>query len=76
MPTDPKTLMRRHLRLGIKFPHGVAFEEPVEPSVVRQWVSTPEKRAHPRIVVQFGAEYTQAETKGHGRCLNLEECSS
>lgn len=57
--------------LGIKFPHGVAFEEAVEPSVVRQWVSTPEKRAHLRVTVQLDVEYTQAGTKGHGSCLNL-----
>jgi uncharacterized protein (TIGR02266 family) len=59
--------------LGIKFPHGVAFEEPVEPSLVRQWVSHPEKRAHARIIVQFDVEFMQAGTKGHGTCLNLSQ---
>jgi uncharacterized protein (TIGR02266 family) len=59
--------------LGIKFPHGVAFEEPVEPSVVRHWVSAPEKRAHHRATVQFAVQYTQAGTKAHGTCLNLSQ---
>ena len=59
--------------LGIKFPHGVAFEEAVEPSVVRQWVSTPEKRAHPRVIVQLDVEFTQTGTKGYGTCLNLSQ---
>lgn len=58
---------------GIKFPHGVAFEEPVEPSVVREWVSAPEKRAHPRVIAQFHVDYTQAGTKGHGTCLNVSQ---
>lgn len=59
--------------LGIKFPHGVAFEAPVEPSLVRTWVSHPEKRAHPRIIVQFEVEYTQAGNKAWGTCLNLSQ---
>lgn len=59
--------------LGTRFPHGVAFEEPVEPSVVRHWVSAPEKRAHPRAPVQFAVEYRQAGTKTHGTCLNLSQ---
>lgn len=57
--------------LGKRFPHGVAFEEPVEPSLVRQWVSHPQKRAHTRVQVQFDVAYAQAGTTGHGTCLNL-----
>ncbi len=57
--------------LGTRFPHGVAFEEPVDPSVVRQWVSQPKKRAHARAPVQFEVEYTQGGTTGYGTCFNL-----
>lgn len=57
--------------LGPRFPHGVAFEHPVEPSLVRQWVSHPNKRVHQRAQVQFDVEYTQAGKTAQGSCFNL-----
>lgn len=59
--------------MGTKYPHGVAFEEPVEPAIVRQWVSQSEKRAHPRIPVHFDVKYTLRRKKAHGVCLNLSK---
>ena len=56
---------------GKRFPHGVAFEGPVEPSLVRQWVSQPDKRSHPRLQVQFDVAYAQEGTRAHGTCRNL-----
>lgn len=57
--------------LGPRFPHGVAFEEPVEPSLVRQWVSHPQRRGHRRAEVQFDVQCTHGGTTAHGMCLNL-----
>lgn len=57
--------------LGPRFPHGVAFEEPVEPSLVRRWVSHPKRRAHQRAEIQFPVEYTQSGTTLRATCLNL-----
>lgn len=59
--------------LGIKYPHGVAFEEPVEPSLVRKWVSNAEKRAHPRANTHFPVKYVQAGRTVHGTCLNVSQ---
>lgn len=59
--------------LGTRFPHGVAFEESVDPSLVRQWVSQPKRRVHTRTPVQIDVEYRQAGTTAHGTCLNLSE---
>ena len=60
-------------QMGTAFPHGVAFEQPVDASLVRQWASQPERRAHPRAQVQFDVEYTQAGTRAHGTCLDLSQ---
>ncbi len=57
--------------LGTRFPHGLAFEQPVDASLLRRWVSQPQKRRHARARVQFGVEYTQARTTAHGTCLSL-----
>ena len=59
--------------LGPRFPHGVAFEKPVEPSLVRQWVSHPQRRTHPRAEVRFGVDYTHEGTTDFGMCLNMCE---
>jgi len=56
---------------GIMVPHGLAFQEPVDPHVVRQWVYRAERQSHTRAPVQFPVEYIQAGTAGHGTCLNL-----
>jgi type IV pilus assembly protein PilZ len=59
--------------LGPRFPHGVAFEKPVDPSLVRQWVSHPHRRAHRRAEVRFGVDYTYEGRTDFGMCLNLCE---
>ncbi|MFQ5988913.1 MAG: TIGR02266 family protein [Candidatus Methylomirabilales bacterium] len=57
--------------LGERFPHGVAFEQPVDASLVRRWVSHPKRRVHTRARVTFDVEYKQAGTPARGTCLNL-----
>lgn len=57
--------------LGKRFPHGLAFEKPVDASLVRQWVSKPQRRRTPRARIQFEVEFTQAGTTARGTCLNL-----
>ena len=59
--------------LGKRFPHGLAFVKPVDASLVRQWVSQPERRGTLRAQLQFDVEYTQARTTAHGTCLNLSK---
>lgn len=56
---------------GLRFPHGIAFEVPVEPSIVRQWISQPQKRTHQRGEIQFAVEYSHEGTTDQGTCLNL-----
>lgn len=64
---------RRTDRLWTTIPHGVFFEEPVDPALISQWVSQAEQQFQPRVPVQFGVkfQYTQRGTTGHGTCLNL-----
>ena len=57
--------------MGIRFPHGVAFEQPVDAALVRQWVSQSNNRLHPRAPVRFDVEYTQAQAIVRGTCLTL-----
>ena len=57
--------------LGERFPHGVAFEEPVDASLVRRWVSHPKRRVHRRARIRFDVEFKQAGTTAPGTCLNL-----
>jgi uncharacterized protein (TIGR02266 family) len=59
--------------LGPRFPHGVAFEKPVDPSLVRQWVSHPQRRAYRRAEVRFGVDYTYEGRTDFGMCLNMCE---
>ncbi len=56
---------------GAKFPHGLAFQHPLDPYIVRQWAYRAERQSHARAPVQFPVEYIQAGTGGHGTCLNL-----
>jgi type IV pilus assembly protein PilZ len=57
--------------LGTRIPHGVAFEEPVEAALIRQWVSQSKQRLHARAPVRFDIEYTQAQAIVQGTCLSL-----
>jgi uncharacterized protein (TIGR02266 family) len=57
--------------IGTRVPHGLAFQQTVDPHMVRQWVYRAERQSHARAPVQFPVEYIQAGTAGHGTCLNL-----
>lgn len=57
--------------LGTRFPHGVAFEEPIDAALVRQWMSQGTQRLHARAPVRFDIEYTQAQAIVRGTCLSL-----
>ncbi len=57
--------------VGTVVPHGLTFQQPVDPYIVRQWVYRAERQSHERAPVQFPVEYIQAGTGGHGTCLNL-----
>lgn len=57
--------------LGTRVPHGVAFEEPVEAALIRQWVSQSKQRLHARAPVRFEIEYTQGRAIVRGTCLSL-----
>ncbi|MFQ5839195.1 MAG: TIGR02266 family protein [Candidatus Methylomirabilales bacterium] len=56
---------------GTAIPHGVAFSQPVDSTVVRRWVGHAERQAHLRVPVRFGVEYVQAGATGRGTCLDL-----
>lgn len=57
--------------LRTTFPHGVAFEEPVDSALLNQWLSQVKEHRHARVPVRFGVEYTHAGVFGRGTCLNL-----
>ncbi|MFQ5658334.1 MAG: TIGR02266 family protein [Candidatus Methylomirabilales bacterium] len=59
--------------LGSTIPHGVVFEEPVDPALVNQWVYQGEQQSRPRVPVHFEVKFQYAQTGrlGHGACLNL-----
>lgn len=56
---------------GERFPHGLAFEKALDPAVVRQWVSQPQRRSAPRVAIQFEVEFKQDARTASGTCLNL-----
>lgn len=58
---------------GTRFPHGVSFMQPVDPALVREWVSHPLQRVCERAPAQFGVEHNQADATVHGTCLNMSE---
>lgn len=57
--------------LGAKVAHGVAFEQPVDPTRVGRWVHQGERRSHVRARVEIDVECTHGETSVDGKCLNL-----
>ena len=57
--------------LGTSVPHGLTFDQLVDPDLVRQWVYRAERQYHARATVLFPVDYTQVGTAGHGTCLNL-----
>ncbi|MFQ5656187.1 MAG: PilZ domain-containing protein [Candidatus Methylomirabilales bacterium] len=58
---------------GTTIPHGVAFDQPVDPNLISQWVSFGGKQSEPRLPARFDVKFesTQARRSGHGTCLNL-----
>ncbi|MFQ5848518.1 MAG: PilZ domain-containing protein [Candidatus Methylomirabilales bacterium] len=57
--------------MRIIFPHGMAFEKPVDPALVRQWLSQAKPHPEARVPVRFGVECTQAGVAARGTCVNL-----
>ncbi len=57
--------------LGIRIPHGVAFDHPLDEDRIRQWVLNGMPQSRYRVPVQFDVEFTQAGKAVHGTCLNL-----
>ncbi|MFQ5847911.1 MAG: PilZ domain-containing protein [Candidatus Methylomirabilales bacterium] len=64
---------RMRTLLGTAVPHGVAFEQPVEPALVEQWLSLAKKRVHPRAEVRCDVEYAVGGKVASGTCLNLSQ---
>ena len=56
---------------GPRIPHGVAFEQAVDPAVVSQWRFRSERQVHTRVPARFPVQYAQAGTGGQGTCVNL-----
>ncbi|MFQ5988555.1 MAG: PilZ domain-containing protein [Candidatus Methylomirabilales bacterium] len=63
--------MRTHL--GTAVPHRVAFDEPVDPALVRRWISRAKSPAEPRVRVQLVVNFQAIETGrgGQGTCMDL-----
>ena len=59
--------------LGTKVAHGVAFEQPVDPTRVGRWVHRGERRSHVRAQVEIDVECAYGETTVDGKCLNLSQ---
>lgn len=57
--------------VGTRVAHGVAFEQPVDPALVNQWVYRSEQQAFARAPIRFPVDYAQAGTAGRGTCINL-----
>ena len=57
--------------VGSRFPHGVAFERPVDPTLVRQWVYQAKRQSHARVPVRFDVEWRREGSADRGTCLNL-----
>jgi uncharacterized protein (TIGR02266 family) len=57
--------------VGPRVPHGVEFERPVDPALVRQWVYLGERQAHTRAPARFPVQYKQVGVAAKGTCLNL-----
>lgn len=51
--------------------HGVAFDQPVNPDQMRQWVLSAQRQSHTRVPVRFDVEFTHEGQANHGTCLNL-----
>lgn len=56
---------------GTRVAHGVLFEQPVDPVLVKQWVYRGERQTYARVPIRFPVEYGQAGTAGRGTCTNL-----
>lgn len=59
--------------LGTRVPHGVAFEQPVDPALVHEWVSQAERQSQPRVPIRFEVKIESVQTgrEDNGTCLNF-----
>ena len=64
---------RVRTHLGTTVPHRVAFDEPVDPALVRRWISLAKSPAEPRVPVQLVVNFQSIETErtGQGTCMDL-----
>lgn len=64
---------RMQTLLGTRVPHGVAFEQPIDPALVQDWVSRAERQSQPRIPVRFKVKIEHAQTgrEDYATCLNF-----
>ncbi len=64
---------RVRTHLGTTVPHRVAFEKPVDPALVRRWISQAKSPAEPRVPVQLVVNFQSIETGrgGQGMCMDL-----
>lgn len=53
-------------------PHIVAFDQPVDPTLVRQWVSRAETRSETRVPVQFVVNFQSTETGRGGQGMGID----
>lgn len=67
------TDQRTRAVLGAIIAHGVAFEQPVDPARVGEWVRYGERRSNMRAPVKFDVEYAHAGGKARGTCLNVSQ---
>ena len=56
---------------GTPIPHGVTFQQPVDPDLVLQWLYRAERQSSARAPVQFRVEVHHEGEAGQGTCLNL-----
>lgn len=56
---------------GTPIPHGVTFQQPVDPDVVLQWLYRAERQSSARAPVEFRVEVHHEGEAGQGTCLNL-----
>lgn len=60
---------------GTTIPHGVAFDQPLDPALISQWMSHGGRQCEPRLPARFDVKFdsTHSRRSGHGTCLNLSQ---
>ena len=64
---------RVRTHLGTTVPHRIAFDQAVDPALVRRWISQAKSPAEPRVPVQLVVNVQSIETGrgGQGTCMDL-----